>query len=826
MYMANYIKSLTTPEAETYQIKEDPSIHYATCSTAAATADKTISLDGFVLETGSWIAVRFNTTNTAAVANLTMNVNSTGAKGIKYRNVDLSSAGILAAGRTYLMVYDGTYWQITGDIADKLQTARTINVGTAVTGTATSFDGSANITIPVTGLKEAYLTWGGKDFTQSFSPLDAALEPRLGANRLEMCPGSGIKIERTTDGGTTWTEVPTSSISNAQRSTLFSSSSGYNVPVSATSTAGMGDNAAKYMMRITLDTSVANVYTNLLKFIFNVSTNGCANCYVKLRIRTAANVTAGNDTWLTWDKTNKSWSSSPTEANTRCPIGGWSGYNVINLNTFTTYGNNTSQYRNIQFIFGCTKNGSTSTGLSIINIQGYGGVAWNAPSNMARTGHLYSWNGTGAATFPSTVTATNFSGKLNGMTITGTADSSYNLNDFLTEHPTITKSADTTSTASPSHDGTFTCIDSVTRETNGHVTKINTKTVTLPAQYVHPTYTSKTSGLYKITVDGTGHVSATAAVAKGDIPALDYVPNTSAGVSAAINLLSTGTSTPSLNDYYVSQYAAGGTTTTSYHRRPLSALWTLFKSLITVTTTGTGNAITAASISDDGNNRKITFTKGLTFSLSDHTHDYSKVSFTRSLTSGTKIGTIVIDGTSTDLYCETNTNTDTKVNVTLATTTKAYLLGTSTTPTSTAQAVTSVADTGVYLDTTAGGLCATNVKASSTVCANTSNSSAAGGISLYSTDPETYGIMFRGTTNSGKHGYVQSDWATYFTMNQGATTRGWIFRKKTDGPVASISGAGNAVFNGSVTVGGNSANTSGCRMTYNATTQSLDFVFA
>ena len=32
--------------------------------------------------------------------------------------------------------------------------------------------------------------------------------------------------------------------------------------------------------------------------------------------------------------------------------------------------------------------------------------------------------------------------------------------------------------------------------------------------------------MYKITVDGTGHVSATAAVAKGDIPALDYLPTT------------------------------------------------------------------------------------------------------------------------------------------------------------------------------------------------------------------------------------------------------------------------------------------------------------
>jgi hypothetical protein len=39
---------------------------------------------------------------------------------------------------------------------------------------------------------------------------------------------------------------------------------------------------------------------------------------------------------------------------------------------------------------------------------------------------------------------------------------------------------DTTSTASPAHGGTFTAIDSITKDSNGHVTKVNTKTVTLP----------------------------------------------------------------------------------------------------------------------------------------------------------------------------------------------------------------------------------------------------------------------------------------------------------------------------------------------------------
>lgn len=52
--------------------------------------------------------------------------------------------------------------------------------------------------------------------------------------------------------------------------------------------------------------------------------------------------------------------------------------------------------------------------------------------------------------------------------------------------------------------------------TNGKI-KINGSDVTV---YTHPAYTAKTSGLYKITVDATGHVSAATAVAKDDITAL------------------------------------------------------------------------------------------------------------------------------------------------------------------------------------------------------------------------------------------------------------------------------------------------------------------
>jgi len=55
------------------------------------------------------------------------------------------------------------------------------------------------------------------------------------------------------------------------------------------------------------------------------------------------------------------------------------------------------------------------------------------------------------------------------------------------------------------------------------------------------------------------------------------VPKTSAGVSDAINLLTTDDSVPTDNDYYVSQYVGGGTSTTTYHRRPISKIWEYIK---------------------------------------------------------------------------------------------------------------------------------------------------------------------------------------------------------------------------------------------------------
>lgn len=117
------------------------------------------------------------------------------------------------------------------------------------------------------------------------------------------------------------------------------------------------------------------------------------------------------------------------------------------------------------------------------------------------------------------------------------------------------------------------------------------------------------------------------------------------------------------------------------------------------------------------------------------------------------------------------------------------------------------------------------------ICVNSGGSGTAGGVSLWSDkNVDQYGLALRTTANSGKHGFVQGDYATYSYMyaasDNASLTRGWVFKNnKVSTCVASINAEGKAVFNGSVTVGGNATNTSGCRQEFDSTLNCLNFIF-
>ena len=79
-------------------------------------------------------------------------------------------------------------------------------------------------------------------------------------------------------------------------------------------------------------------------------------------------------------------------------------------------------------------------------------------------------------------------------------------------------------------------------------------------------------------------------------------------------------------------------------------------------------------------------------------------------------GATTVSATNNKIITISSTNTDTKVNYTLNTTSKAYLLGSITEPTSTTAAREAIGDTGVYLTTTAGQLNATSYVVNQQVC--------------------------------------------------------------------------------------------------------------
>ena len=97
-------------------------------------------------------------------------------------------------------------------------------------------------------------------------------------------------------------------------------------------------------------------------------------------------------------------------------------------------------------------------------------------------------------------------------------------------------------------------------------------------KYVHPSYTAAASCLYKVTVDATGHVSATAAVGKADITALG-IPATNTTYSNASSS-SDGLMSKSDKAKLDAFGAASSYATTTYVGQQIAAAGHITKSIV------------------------------------------------------------------------------------------------------------------------------------------------------------------------------------------------------------------------------------------------------
>ena len=87
----------------------EPALYIAPSKNGAA---YTAALTNFSLVTGATVQAKFAATNDA---NATLNVNSTGAKEIHYNGAKIT-ASQFKTNHVYTLVYDGTQWQVVGDI--------------------------------------------------------------------------------------------------------------------------------------------------------------------------------------------------------------------------------------------------------------------------------------------------------------------------------------------------------------------------------------------------------------------------------------------------------------------------------------------------------------------------------------------------------------------------------------------------------------------------------------------------------------------------------------------------------------------------------------
>ena len=115
---------------------------YGTCSTAAGTAAKVVTLvntDNFSLRAGVTVTVKFSATNTAQ--NPTLNVNGSGAKSVWFGSALITTTPLGAVGtasRPTRYTYDGTYWVFMGWSYDNDTTYSAMSLQELKTGTATN----------------------------------------------------------------------------------------------------------------------------------------------------------------------------------------------------------------------------------------------------------------------------------------------------------------------------------------------------------------------------------------------------------------------------------------------------------------------------------------------------------------------------------------------------------------------------------------------------------------------------------------------------------------------------------------------------------------
>lgn len=296
--------------------------------------------------------------------------------------------------------------------ADSLATARNIGLS-GVTATAQSFDGSKNITIPITAIPTNLLA-EAPYVIAGITPTAVGIFDVCRADRTAFLPADQIIIEQSTDAGVTWTDA---GVSDTEKRRLFTGQ----LPTIYIPLKG-GVKSCDCMLRVTItamkyavppgtpETEKYNYwgadyvmgqerYTNIeAGWIWLSSTSDYI--YTKVEHATGANPSA-------WTTAREAYMS------------GWNGGNYFS-ESYTTFGGSTSQTtlawnRRFTFRTCTTKKTFDDADLNpayltnrqaIHHIKMSGRNCYTNSNNLMYNDHLYAWDENQNATFPALVKGT------------------------------------------------------------------------------------------------------------------------------------------------------------------------------------------------------------------------------------------------------------------------------------------------------------------------------------------------------------------------------------------------------------------------------------
>lgn len=383
---------------------------------------------------------------------------------------------------------------------------------------------------------------GNANYAGGAGPIESAHIDVLRANRLAFLPASGVKVEYSVDGGTTWVDY---GATDDQKASLFAMRIGSAASFCTGKHTKAAECTTKDQLRITVTPVDRYASVNMLYLWVSV---------------------AGTSATVNISRSTIGAKETFTDVRTDVPISGWSGPNEIRFNggTFGGYeGQNYNAY-SYRFTFKNKEDGKGS--VSVTDIRMYGPSAWTVPNSMMEKDHIYNWDANQNVQFPAQVTATKFNGNSTGVVDYG--------------------------------------------DSNGSTIKVG----------------YQGAGLTK---DNLKHIAGYAKDGNQTV-----IKDVSRGVLQSwLNLnemintqLTTGSSTPSDNDFYISQYAGGGATTTTYHRRPISALWNYIKSKADGVYQPKGSYAQAAHTHDDRYYTETEINTKLNGKAnSSHTHTKSQI---------------------------------------------------------------------------------------------------------------------------------------------------------------------------------------------------------